>query len=371
MVQRALNARALRRYSRHLLIPEVGLRGQERLTASRVLVIGAGGLGSPALQYLAAAGVGTIGIVDDDVVDETNLQRQTIFRTDDVGISKAIAAAARLHALNPLVEVLPHAMRFEPSNARELVAEFDVVLDCTDRFPTRYCINDACYFERKPDVYGSIFQFDGQVSVFAGHPGPCYRCLYPEPPPAELTPTCAEGGVLGAIAGIVGTWQASEALKLLLHIGTPLVGRLMLVDCLQARTREVSFTDDPSCRLCGKQPDITDVAPFGETPHEDGFVEIEPEQLDDALLEATLLDVREPHEAILGSVEGAHAIPISELEARMSELDTARRYVVACRLGVQSRWAMRRLREAGFERLAHLNGGLLAYAARREGFDIF
>ena len=209
MVQRTLNAQALRRYSRHLLIPEVGLRGQERLTASRVLVIGAGGLGSPSLQYLAAAGVGTIGIVDDDVVDETNLQRQTIFRTEDVGVSKAIAAAARLHALNPLVEVLPYAIRFEPSNARAMVRHYDVVLDCTDRFPTRYCINDACYFERKPDVYGSIFRFDGQVSVFAGQPGPCYRCLYPEPPPAELTPTCSEGGVLGAIAGIVGTWQAS------------------------------------------------------------------------------------------------------------------------------------------------------------------
>jgi adenylyltransferase/sulfurtransferase len=366
-----VNAHALRRYSRHLLIPEVGLRGQERLTASRVLVIGAGGLGSPALQYLAAAGVGTIGVVDDDVVDETNLQRQTIFRTEDVGVSKAIAAAARLHALNPLVDVAPHALRFEPSNARNLVREFDVVLDCTDRFPTRYCINDACYFERKPDVYGSIFRFDGQVSVFAGRPGPCYRCLFPEPPPAELTPTCAEGGVLGAIAGIVGTWQASEALKLLLNVGEPLIGRLMLVDCLQARTREVAFARDPSCRLCGEHSDINDVRPFGETPTEGGFIEIEPAQLDEVLLHATLLDVREPHEAILGSVEGAHAIPISELESRMSELDSARRYVVACRLGVQSRWAMRRLREAGFERLAHLNGGLLAYAAQREGFDIF
>jgi molybdopterin/thiamine biosynthesis adenylyltransferase/rhodanese-related sulfurtransferase len=371
MVQRTLSARALRRYSRHLLIPEVGLHGQQRLAASRVLVIGAGGLGSPSLQYLAAAGVGTIGIVDDDAVDETNLQRQTIFRTEDVGVSKAIAAAARLHGLNPLIEVVPHALRFEPANARALVRDYDVVLDCTDRFPTRYCINDACFFEGKPDVYGSIFRFDGQVSVFLAGRGPCYRCLFPEPPPAELTPTCAEGGVLGAIAGIVGTWQANEALKLLLEIGDPLTGRLMLVDCLQARTREVSFGADPACRLCGQRPDIGGVEPFAELPNQDRFVEIEPEQLDEALRDATLLDVREPHEAVLGSVEGALAMPVSELEARMSELDTARRYVVACRLGVQSRWAMRRLRDAGFERLAHLNGGLLAYAAQREGFDIF
>lgn len=372
MVQRSVNARALRRYSRHLLIPEVGLRGQERLTASRVLVIGAGGLGSPALQYLAAAGVGTIGIVDDDVVDETNLQRQTIFRTGDIGVSKAIAATARLQALNPFVDVVARTLRFEPSNARELVREFDVVLDCTDRFPARYCINDACYFEGKPDVYGSIFRFDGQVSVFETRRGPCYRCLFPEPPPGELTPTCAEGGVLGAVAGIVGTWQASEALKLLLGIGEPLVGRLMLVDCLQARTREVSFARDPSCRLCGEHPDIGDVAPFGESlTQEHRLVEIGPEQLDEALLHATLLDVREPHEAVLGSVQGACSIPVSELEARLSELDTARQYVVACRLGVQSRWAMRRLREAGFQRLTHLRGGLLAYAAQREGFDIF
>lgn len=372
MVQRTLTPQALRRYSRHLLIPEVGLRGQERLAASRVLVIGAGGLGSPALQYLAAAGVGTIGIVDDDVVDETNLQRQTIFRTDDIGVSKAIAAAARLHALNPLIEVVPHVLRFEPANARELVRPYDVVFDCTDRFPTRYCINDACFFEGKPDVYGSIFRFDGQVSVFARDRGPCYRCLFPEPPPAELTPTCAEGGVLGAIAGIVGTWQANEALKLLLNIGEALIGRLMLIDCLAARSREVAFLRDPQCRLCGEHPAISSVEPFAETAAVyDSFVEIEPEQLDHELRDATLLDVREPHEAVLGAVEGSLTIPISELESRMSELDSARHYVIACRLGVQSRWAMRRLQEAGFERLTHLRGGLLAYAAKHEGFDIF
>lgn len=366
-----MNATALRRYSRHLLIPEVGLRGQERLARSRVLVVGAGGLGSPALQYLAAAGVGTIGIVDDDAVDETNLQRQTIYRTEDVGCSKAIAAAARLHALNPFVEIVPHSMRLEASNARSLVRAYDVVLDCTDRFTARYCINDACHFEDKPDVYGSIFRFDGQVSVFSTQRGPCYRCLYPEPPPPELTPTCAEGGVLGAVAGIVGTWQAGEALKLVLNVGETLIGRLLLVDCLQGRTREVAFRRDPACRLCGEEPSVVNVETYGEAPQESAVLEIDPERLDDALLHATLLDVREPHEAVLGSVHGAQTIPASQLEARMSELDSARRYVVACRAGVQSQWVLRRLQEAGFGRLAHLRGGLLAYAAQREGFDIF
>jgi adenylyltransferase/sulfurtransferase len=366
-----MNPRELRRYSRHLLIPEVGLQGQERLAASRVLVVGAGGLGSPALQYLAAAGVGTIGIVDDDVVDETNLQRQTIYRTADIGCSKAIVAATHLHALNPFIEIVPHALRFEPDNARVLVRDYDLVLDCTDRFPTRYCISDACHFEGKPDVYGSIFRFDGQVSVFCTTGGPCYRCLFPEPPPPELTPTCAEGGVLGAIAGIVGAWQAAEALKQLVNAGEPPIGRLMLIDALHARTREVAFARDPFCRICGDHPDIRDVEAYGEPPRDESLAEIDATELDDALREAILLDVREPHEAVLGSIEGARSIPVSQLEARMSELDSARRYVVACRVGVQSRWAMRRLREAGFQRLVHLRGGLLAYAAQRERFDIF
>jgi len=367
-----MNPQALRRYSRHLLIPEVGLRGQERLAAARVLIVGAGGLGSPALQYLGAAGVGTIGIVDDDVVDETNLQRQTIFSTRDVGLRKAVVAAARVQALNPLVDVQALPVRFEPSNARVLVRAYDLVLDCTDRFATRYCINDACHFERKLDVYGSIFRFDGQVSVLCADGGPCYRCLYPEAPPPELTPTCAEGGVLGAIAGIVGTWQANEALKIILQIGKPLVGRLMLVDCLEARSREVSFARDPLCRLCGEQPQIVEIEEIAYEPaHEDGVVEIDAEELDEALHDATLLDVREPHEAVLGSIDGACSIPASQLEARMSELDSARRYIVACRVGVKSRWALRRLHEAGFERLAHLRGGLLAYAARHEQFEFF
>lgn len=369
-----MNARELRRYSRHLLIPEVGLAGQERLAASGALVVGAGGLGSPALQYLAAAGVGRIGVVDDDLVDETNLQRQTIYATGDLGRNKAEVAAQRMWALNPLVAFEPFPLRFDARNARELVARYDVVLDCTDRFPTRYLINDACFIERRPDVYGSIFRFDGQISVFAGRPGPCYRCLYPEAPPAESTPTCAEGGVLGALAGIVGAWQANEALKLLLHIGEPLVGRLMLVDALSARVREVRFDRDPNCSLCGEDPSIEDVEP---SLYEDAtaapvqVAQVDADRLDEALRSAVLLDVREPHEAILGSIDGAIRIPASQLEARMFELDSASRYVVACRVGVKSLWAVRRLREAGFTRLTHLRGGLLAYAARHEEFEFF
>ena len=368
-----MNPRELRRYSRHLLIPEVGLSGQERLGASRVLVIGAGGLGSPALQYLAAAGVGRIGVVDDDVVDETNLQRQTIFSDADIGRNKAAAAAERMQAVNPLVNVDALAVRFDAGNARELVRLYDVVLDCTDSFPTRYLINDACFLEKRVDVYASIFRFDGQVSVFRAPAGPCYRCLYPEPPPIESRPTCAEGGVLGALAGIVGVWQASEALKLLLGIGEPLVGRLLLIDTLAARVREVRFDRDPQCALCGASQTMSQIVPasYEEARADAPIAEIEADQLDDALRDARLLDVREPHEAVLGSIGGAIRIPASELEARMHELDSASRYVVACRVGAKSLWAVRRLRDAGFTRLQHLRGGLLAYAVRHEEFDFF
>ncbi|HMF28537.1 MAG TPA: molybdopterin-synthase adenylyltransferase MoeB [Candidatus Cybelea sp.] len=361
-----------RRYSRHLLIPEVGLAGQQRLSAARVLVVGAGGLGSPALQYLAAAGVGRIGIVDDDVVDVTNLQRQTIFANADVGRKKADVAAERLHALNPTIALDALALRFDAANARELVRLYDVVLDCTDRFPTRFLINDACILEGKPDVYGSIFRFDGQVSVF-GSPGPCYRCLYPEPPPLESRPTCSEGGVLGALAGIVGAWQASEALKVLLRAGETLDGRLMLIDALYARVREVRFERDPNCAICGDSATIRDVVAqtYEETPLDSPVAEIEATDLEHVLRDARLLDVREPHEAVLGSIDGAICIPASELEARMHELDTATAYVVACRVGAKSLWAAGRLRDAGFERVTHLRGGLLAYAARHADFDFF
>jgi molybdopterin/thiamine biosynthesis adenylyltransferase/rhodanese-related sulfurtransferase len=358
----------LRRYSRHLLIPEVGLAGQERLRVARVLVIGAGGLGAPVLQYLAAAGVGRIGIVDDDVVDETNLQRQTIFATSDIGKRKALVAAEHLQALNPSIGIDPIALRFDASNARELVRLYDAVVDCTDRFSTRYLINDACVLEGKPDIYASIFRFDGQVSVFGYRGGPCYRCLYPDAPPPGTVPTCAEGGVLGVLAGLVGTWQANEVLKVLLGIGEPLAGRLLLVEALRARTREVRFERDPQCALCGEHPSITDALEAADDdPRDDS--DVESAALDEALEGAILLDVREPHEVVLGIVEGALYIPASQLEARLHELDSAQRYIVACRVGAKSLWAVRRLRDAGFTRVRHLHGGLLAYAAAHEDFD--
>ena len=367
-----LGARALRRYSRQLIIPEVGLQGQERLGRARVLVAGAGGLGSPALQYLAAAGVGRVGIADGDVVDETNLQRQTLFATDDVGRKKATVAAERLNALNPSIAVDAIATDIDEQNVRDLVRLYDVVLDCTDRFPARYLINDACILEGKADVYGSIFRFDGQISVFGLHGGPCYRCLYPEPPPPGSVPTCAEGGVLGALAGIVGAWQASEALKLLLGIGEPLSGRLLLIETLGGRVREVRFERDPVCALCGREPTVREARAMTYEDPTDGEVEeVEATALDAALAHARLLDVREPHEVVLGSIEGAVAMPASQLEGRMHELDSAQRYVVACRVGVKSRWAVQRLRDAGFARLAHLRGGLLAYAAQHPDFEFY
>ena len=361
----------LRRYSRHLLIPEVGVTGQERLSAARVLCIGAGGLGSPVLQYLAAAGVGRIGVMDDDAVDESNLQRQTIFATGDIGKPKAQIAAQRVREINPLVAADPIAARFDVSNARELVRLYDVVVDCTDRFETRYLINDACVLEGKPDVYGSIFRFDGQVSVFAADRGPCYRCLFPQSPPPGTVPTCAEGGVLGVLAGIVGTLQANEALKLILGIGEPLIGRLLLVDALGMHMREVTIERDASCPLCGENRTMTDVSAHTDEEEAADVDEIAPAQLDEAMGEAVLLDVREPHEAALGVLEGALHIPASQLPERLHELDSAKRYIVACRVGQKSLWAARLLRDAGFRRIVHLHGGLLAYAAQHEDFTFF
>lgn len=366
----------LRRYSRHLLIPEIGLEGQRALERARVLCVGAGGLGTPVLQYLAAAGVGRIGVVDDDVVDETNLQRQVLYATSDVGRSKAAAAAERLGALNPHVAIDPIAKRLDASNARALVALYDVVVDATDTFGSRYVINDACRLEGKPDVYGSIFRFDGQVSVFAPG-GPCYRCVFPEPPPAGTVPTCAEGGVLGVLAGLVGTWQANEALKLVLGIGRTLQGRLLLIDALDGRVREVTLASDPECPLHGDRPTITDVVAEPAEPEPaalEGVPEIAPGALDDFLAQrpdAVVLDVREPHEAVLGVLERAVTVPATQLDARLHELDSARTYVVACRVGAKSRWAAQRLHDAGFRRLYHLEGGLLKYALLATDFEIF
>ena len=337
-----MNGAERRRYSRHLLIPEVGLRGQERLAAGKVLVVGAGGLGSPALQYLAAAGIGRIGVVDDDAVDETNLQRQTIFNTADVGANKAIVAAARLHALNHYVAVDAFPIRFDEENARQLVRGYDVVLDCTDRFPTRYLINDACYLEKKIDVYASIFRFDGQLSVLCAPGGPCYRCLYPQAPPEELTPTCADGGVLGALAGLVGAWQAERGAQGRSWYRRAARRAAAPRRSLAARVRDVRFDREPQCALCGDAPTITGIEKraYESAAVQSAVAEIEADRLDEALREATLLDVREPHEAVLGSVPGAVQIPASQLYERMPELDSAVRYIVACRVGIKSLWAV-------------------------------
>ena len=366
--------RELRRYSRHLLIPEVALAGQERLRAARVLVVGAGGLGSPVRQYLAAAGIGRLGIADDDAVDETNLQRQVLFAESDIGRPKAVAAAERVAALNRFVGIDALQVRVDAANARELVRLYDVVVDATDSFRSRYTLNDACRLEGKPDVYGSIFRFDGQVSVFAPG-GPCYRCLFPEAPPEGSVPTCAEGGVLGALAGLVGTWQANEALKLVLGIGSTLAGRLLVIDALDARTREFELAIDPDCPLHGERARIRDVVESEPAaPRDDGIPDIEPGDLDaylESLPAALVLDVREPHEAALGLAPRALHVPASVLEARLHELDPATPYVVACRVGAKSRWAAQRLHDAGFRRILHLRGGLLAYAVLHESFDFF
>ena len=366
-----MTAAELRRYSRHLLMPEVALAGQEKLRSARVLVVGAGGLGSPALAYLAAAGVGRLGIVDGDVVDLTNLQRQILFGDADLGKPKAEVAAARLRAMNPHIALDIYPLELDVANARDLIRPYDLVLDCTDRFATRYLINDACWFEGKPDVFASIFRFDGQVTVFSAQHSACYRCLFPQAPPSGSVPTCAEGGVLGVLPGIVGACQANEALKLILGIGEPLYNRLLLVDALGGRTREVRYGKDPACALCGPHPRIHELRSEPDDTLADQIDEIGAEELDDAMNRATLLDVREPHEIVLGVLPGALHIPASELEARLHELDSARAYIVACRVGVKSRWAVQRLRDAGFARVAHLRGGLLSYAALGDAFAFF
>jgi molybdopterin/thiamine biosynthesis adenylyltransferase/rhodanese-related sulfurtransferase len=371
----SIGGRELRRYSRHLLIPEVGVAGQQRLHDARVLTIGAGGLGAPVVQYLAAAGVGTLGILDDDLVDVTNLQRQVIFGDADIGRSKTAVAAERVRALNPHVRVEAVPARVDASNVRAFVRGYDVIVDATDTFAARYLINDACRLEGKPDVYASIFRFDGQVSVFAPG-GPCYRCLFPEAPPDGSVPSCAEGGVLGVLAGMVGTWQANEALKLVLGIGAPLVGRLALIDALSGRAREIAIPVDDACALHGPRATIVDVSDESRAEESPlpGGIALAAGDLD-AFLErrpkARVLDVREPHERALGPAPRSIDIPATSLDRRLSELDSAVEYVVACRVGAKSRWAIERLHDAGFRRLRHLEGGLLAYAVTRPDFEFF
>jgi sulfur-carrier protein adenylyltransferase/sulfurtransferase len=363
-----LTAGELERYSRHLALPEVGLGGQERLRDARVLVVGAGGLGSPVALYLAAAGVGHLGLVDFDTVDVTNLQRQIIHGTKDVGRSKLLSARERIADVNPFVHVETFETRLTSSNALEVIGGYDVVVDGTDNFPTRYLVNDACVLLGKPNVYGSIFRFDGQVSVFDAKRGACYRCLYPEPPPAGAVPSCAEGGVLGILPGIVGTLQSNETVKLLLGIGEPLINRLLLLDALEMRFREVHFAKDPACPVCGTAPtirELIDYEAFCGVPQPEAsrpVKEISAKELSRSLDRVLLIDVREPFEADIARIPGARLIPLGQLQNRMNEIDRHADVVVHCRSGQRSAKAARWLEEGGFERVRNLRGGILAWA---------
>ena len=365
-----LSREELIRYSRHLLLPEVGLDGQRKLKAARVLLVGAGGLGSPAALYLAAAGVGTLGIVDFDVVDITNLHRQILHGTSDVGRSKLESAISRLREVNPHVTVEPHETRLTSANALEIIRQYDVVVDGTDNFQTRYLVNDACVLTNRPNVYGSIFRFDGQVSVFCTPDGPCYRCVYREPPPPGLVPSCAEGGVLGILPGIVGTLQATEALKLVLGIGEPLIGRLNLVDALGARLRTVRIRKDPTCPACGTRElqELIDYDAFcgvSDVPDEAPMLEITPRELAARLARAddvVLIDVREPYENAIARIHGARLVPLSAFADAIPSLDRQRDIVIHCRSGARSANAVRQLQAAGFTRVWNVAGGILRWA---------
>jgi sulfur-carrier protein adenylyltransferase/sulfurtransferase len=375
----ALSNDEVQRYSRHLIIPEVGVEGQRRLKNARVVCIGAGGLGSPAALYLAAAGVGTLGLVDFDVVDFSNLQRQILYGSDDVGRRKVEAAAARLRALNPEIRVVTHDTPLTSANALEILRDYDVVVDGADNFPTRYLVNDACVLLGKPNAYGSIFRFDGQASVFATKGGPCYRCLYPEPPPPGLVPSCAEGGVLGVLPGIIGTIQATEAIKLVLGIGNSLAGRLLLLDALSLEFRTLKLRRDPACPVCGDHPTVTtliDYQQFCGIPAATATVAAAavPEIAVEALKSAIdrddrvwILDVREPREFEICRIPGSTLIPLGELPKRLDELPhgaDAPPIVVHCKMGGRSAKAVALLREHGITNARNLTGGILAWIDR-------
>jgi adenylyltransferase/sulfurtransferase len=372
----SLTAMEIKRYSRHLILPEVGVDGQRKLKAAKVLCIGAGGLGSPVALYLAAAGVGTIGIVDFDVVDYSNLQRQILHTTPDVGRSKLLSAQDKLLALNPDVRVDLYETALSSENALDLFRPYDVIIDGTDNFPTRYLVNDACVLLRKPNAYGSIFRFEGQASVFGVESGPCYRCLYPEPPPPGLVPSCAEGGVLGVLPGIIGTIQATEALKLILGVGEPLIGRFLIFDALRMKFRELKLRKDPDCPVCGTHPTVTalidyeqfcGVAPaVSETSPADDSREITTVDLKARLDRGdrlVVLDVREPQEYQINRIDGSVLIPLGELGQRYSELDPAVEIVAQCKSGMRSAKAAEFLREKGY-RVRNLKGGILDWIDR-------
>jgi sulfur-carrier protein adenylyltransferase/sulfurtransferase len=365
----------IHRYSRHLLIPEVGLEGQSKLKAASVLVIGTGGLGSPVALYLAAAGVGRIGLVDYDVVDFSNLQRQVIHGTSKLGELKVESARERMLDLNPDIQVQVYNEPFTSENAFRIAENYDILIDGTDNFPTRYLVNDVCVLLGKANVYGSIFRFDGQASVFDARIGPCYRCLFPEPPPPGLVPSCAEGGVLGVLPGTIGSLQASEALKLILDIGEPLIGKLLLYNALDMSFDFVKLRKNPSCKVCGDNPEITeliDYEAFCGVPghdHEEGSAgagwDITAGELSERLnkLEPLhLIDVREPHELEISRLEGAQLIPLGQMAARLSELDSAREIVLFCKSGTRSTRALELLASAGFRKVKNLKGGINAWA---------
>src|SRR4051812_11518485 len=370
-----LNNEEIRRYSRHLILPEVGMAGQKKIRSSSVLCIGAGGLGSPIAMYLAAAGVGKIGVLDFDKVDFSNLQRQIIHGTSDVGRPKTESAKETILGINPNTEVVIHETRLSSENAMEIIAKYDIVVDGTDNFPTRYLTNDACVLLKKANVYGSIFRFEGQASVFAPHlGGPCYRCLYPEPPPPGMVPSCAEGGVLGVLPGIVGCIQATEILKLALGKGSSLVGRLLLFNALDMKFRELKLRRDPQCPVCGEHPTITELIDYEQfcgiqpppagpeaNPDEVSVQEMK-RAMDNPNIGIKIIDVREPDEYQIAHVNGIPLFPLSTLQQRFTELDPNTQYYVHCKSGVRSLRALAFLREQGFKYVKSVKGGISAWA---------
>lgn len=371
----SLSSEEMARYSRHLILPEVGMEGQQKLKAAKVLCIGTGGLGSPLAFYLAAAGIGTLGLVDFDVVDASNLQRQIIHSTKDVGRPKLDSAAEKLEALNPFLNIVKHETMLTSKNALEIIRQYDVVADGTDNFPTRYLVNDACVLTGKPNAYGSIFRFEGQASVFATQDGPCYRCLYPEPPPPGLVPSCAEGGVLGILPGLVGVIQATEVIKLILGKGEPLVGRLLLVNSLDMRFRELKLRKNPDCPVCGSHPTVTELIDYQqfcgivpeqkEAPMQNGVPQMTVKELKQRLDHGDqffVLDVREPWEYQVANI-GGHLVPLNDLPKRVSELDPTQEIVVQCKSGGRSQRAAEFLARNGFEKIHNLAGGITAWSS--------
>jgi adenylyltransferase/sulfurtransferase len=365
----------LARYSRHLILPEVGMEGQQKLKAAKVLCVGTGGLGSPLVLYLAAAGIGTLGLVDFDVVDASNLQRQIIHSTKDIGRKKIDSAAEKLTALNPALNVVKHDTMLSSANALEILKDYDIVADGTDNFPTRYLVNDACVLLGKPNVYGSIFRFEGQASIFATKEGPCYRCLYPEPPPPGLVPSCAEGGVLGILPGLVGVIQATEVIKLILGNGSPLIGRLLLVDALNMRFRELKLRKNPECPVCGDHPTVTELIDYqnfcGIVPEirqeanlKNGVPQITVKELKrriDAGEDVQLIDVREPYEYQIAQI-GGKLIPQNDVPQRLAEIDRDREVVVHCKSGGRSQRIAEFLMQSEYPRVVNVAGGILAWS---------